>query len=162
MALSTGPICYQKESVRNGRINFTEQCLPWGTSIALEVKLIDSCLPNEVLPSENLSEAFLREVKYVAEEVAALSYFPKLLSAKKSRRIRDESYKPLVKYREEELKNMHDNFFNDNWGFDRKRFCFVHKINSEEQVDDLTEKDLFSERRKIWRRRKQENLFYEV
>ena len=134
---------------------FTEQCLPWGTDIALEVKLIDDCI-------ECTGESFRAKVKTIAEEVAQLSYFPKLLTAKKFKRNRDESYKPLQQYREEELEKMRKNFFDDDGGYDYKRYCFVHKINSEEKVNDFADKDLFSERRKIWRRRKAEKLFYEV
>ncbi|MGI8952079.1 MAG: enoyl-CoA hydratase-related protein [Chitinophagaceae bacterium] len=134
---------------------FTEQCLPWGTDIALEVKLIDDCF-------ENTAEAFRKKVKMVAEEVARLSYFPQLLTAKKFKRNRDENYKLLQKYREEELEKMHKNFYDDNWGYDYKRYCFVHKINTEEKINGVADKDLFSERRKIWRRRKYEKLFYEA
>lgn len=134
---------------------FTEQCLPWGTDIALEVKLIDDCF-------ENTAEAFRQKVKSTAEELAALSYFPQLLAAKKFKRKRDESYKLLRQYREEELEKMYKNFFEDDWGYDWKRHCFVHKINPKEKTEAIADKDLFSERRKIWRRRKYEKLFYEV
>lgn len=134
---------------------FTEQCLPWGTDIALEVKLIDSCF-------ENSGGAFREQVKTTAEEIARLSYFNQLITAKNFKRSRDESYKPLQKYREEELEKMHKNFFEDDWGYDYKRYCFVHKLNPAQNENDLAEKDLFNERRKIWRRRKQEKLFYEV
>lgn len=141
---------------------FTEQCLPWGTDIALEVKLIDSCF-------EETGKKFLNKIKSTAEEIASLSYFPQLLTAKKFKRKRDESYKPLQKYREEELDKMYKNFFEDDWGYDYKRYCFVHKVNpvnkdstGEEKINSVDDKDLFSERRKIWRRRKYEKLFYEV
>ena len=134
---------------------FTEQCLPWGTGIAMEVKLIDDCL-------ECTGESFGKKVKTIAEEVAQLSYFPQLLAAKKFKRNRDESYKPLNNYREEELEKMHKNFFDDDCCYDYKRYCFVHKINPEEKINTVADKDLFSERRKIWRRRKDEKLFYEA
>ena len=134
---------------------FTEQCLPWGTGIAMEVKLIDDCL-------EGNADVFCKKVKRIAEEVAHLSYFPQLLTAKKFKRERDERYKPLEKYRKEELEKMHKNFFDDDWGYDYKRYCFVHKANPEEKVNGIDDKDLFSERRKIWRRRKYEKLYYEA
>ncbi len=134
---------------------FTEQCLPWGTDIALEVKLIDDCFDGN-------TEVFYQKVKTTAEGLAALSYFPQLLTAKKFKRNRDESYKPLQQYREEELAKMHKNFFEDDWGYDNKRYCFVHKINPRENTQTIADKDLYSERRKIWRRRKSEKLFYEV
>ncbi len=134
---------------------FTEQCLPWGTAIAMEVKLIDACL-------EETGRFFCEKVKAMAEEIAALSYFPQLLTAKKFKRKRDESYKPLSKYREEELEKMRKNFFEDDMGYDLKRYQFVNKINGAEKESALTQKDLFSERRKIWRRRKYEKMYYEV
>ncbi len=134
---------------------FTEQCLPWGTDIAMEVKLIDDCFGET-------AGSFKKGVKKVAEEVAQLSYFTQLLTAKKFKRNRDERYKPLQKYREEELEKMHKNFFEDDWGYDYKRYCFVHKINPVDNMNAVTDKDLFSERRKIWRRRKYDKLFYEA
>jgi hypothetical protein len=45
---------------------------------------------------------------------------------------------------------------------DNKRYWFVYKINPEEKINGVAGKDLFSERRKIWRRRKDEKLFYEA
>ncbi|MEP6616301.1 MAG: enoyl-CoA hydratase-related protein [Ginsengibacter sp.] len=133
---------------------FTEECLPWGTSIATEVKLIDVC----VGPNEN----FVEKVKAIAEDIAGLSWFPKLLASKKFKRQRDESYKPLQKYRDDELEKMHKNFFDDDLNYDSRRYCFVHKIKSGENVNSITGKDLFSQRRKIWRRRKYDKLFYET
>lgn len=141
---------------------FTEQCLPWGTDIALEVKLIDACLPSGMDCIEKTGESFRERVRTIGEELAHLSYFPQLLTAKKFKRNRDESYKPLSRYREEELEKMHKNFFEDDWGYDDKRYCFVHKINAGENINGVEGKDLFNERRKIWRRRKQEKLFYEA
>lgn len=141
---------------------FTEQCLPWGTDIAMEVKLIDASLPVGIDCFGNTAEAFRQKVKTIAEEVTQLSYFPQLLTAKKFKLNRDESYKPLRQYREEELEKMYKNFFDDDWGYDYKRYCFVHKINPEEKISGVPDKDLFSERRKIWRRRKYEKLFYEA
>ena len=32
---------------------------------------------------------------------------------------------------------MHKNFFDDDWGYDYKRYCFVHKINAEEKIMEL-------------------------
>ena len=134
---------------------FTEQGLPWGTDIALEVKLIDDCF-------EETGIAFMDKVKKVAEEVAGLSYFQQLIKAKNFKRSRDESYKQLQKYREEELEKMYKNFFEDDCGYDWKRHCFVHKKDAGIGKNSNSDKDFFSERRKIWRRRKDEKMFYEV
>ncbi len=141
---------------------FTEQCLPWGTDIAMEVKLIDACQPIAMDGLANSGETFRNYVTTIAEEVARLSYFTKLLEAKKFKRKRDESYKPLSQYREEELDKMKKNFFEDDLGYDYKRYCFVHKILPGEKIEGVADKDLFSERRKIWRRRKDESLFYDT
>ena len=141
---------------------FTEQCLPWGTDIAMEVKLIDACLPNGMDCFDDNAGEFSTKIKSIAEELAHLSYFPQLLAAKKFKRKRDESYKPLEQYRKEELEKMHKNFFEDDWGYDYKRYCFVHKINAEGKENGIVDKDFFSERRKIWRRRKDEKLFYDA
>ncbi|MEO6130349.1 MAG: enoyl-CoA hydratase-related protein, partial [Saprospiraceae bacterium] len=134
---------------------FTEQCLPWGTDIALEVKLIDDCL-------EGPCEIFCQKVRRIAEELTQLSYFPQLMNAKRFKRNRDERYKPLQQYRDEEMVQMHLNFYEDNMGFDYKRYCFVHKLNPDSENTGISEIDLFSERRKIWRRRKYDKLYYEV
>lgn len=121
----------------------------------MEVKLIDDLI-------DDSQPNFYHKIEKIAEDVAHLSYFNQLITAKKFKRKRDESYKPLEKYREEELEKMHANFFDDDWGYDYKRYCFVHKINPEENINNIADKDLFSERRKIWRRRKYEKLFYEA
>ena len=134
---------------------FTEQCLPWGTGIALEVKLIDDCF-------DEMGVYFQDKIKSTAEEVAGLSYFQQLLKAKNFKRNRDENYKPLQKYRDEELEKMHKNFFGDDLGYDWKRHCFVHKKDRGFENNSIAGKDFFSERRKIWRRRKDEKMFYEV
>jgi putative two-component system protein, hydrogenase maturation factor HypX/HoxX len=133
---------------------FTEQCLPWGTEVAMEVKLIDECI-------DASGVEFNQRVKKIAEEIAASPYFDKLLQAKKFKRKRDEAYKPLQKYREEELQKMWKNFFEDDNQFDLKRYQFVHKQAGNEGAV-VEGKDLFSERRKIWRRRKYESLYYET
>lgn len=129
---------------------FTEQCLPWGTDIAIEVKLIDECL-------DLSGEAFVREVRNIAEGVARLGYFDQLLKGKQFKRRRDEAFKPLQQYRDEELEKMRRNFFDDDEQYDLKRFCFVHKQPYAETAGSLEQKDLFNERRKIWRRRKYED-----
>jgi putative two-component system protein, hydrogenase maturation factor HypX/HoxX len=134
---------------------FTEQCLPWGTDVALEVKLIDECI-------EQSGETFVDAVERIAESVSQLSYFDKLMQGRAFKRKRDEAFKPLDVYREEELKRMRINFFEDDNGFDLKRHFFVHKIPMPETAGKLQHKDLFSERRRIWRRRKYEPIYYDA
>jgi putative two-component system hydrogenase maturation factor HypX/HoxX len=132
---------------------FTEQCLPWGTDIALEVKLIDECIAAS-------GADFIQEVKRIAGAVSQLAYLDKLMQAKQFKRKRDEAHKPLSKYREEELAKMHKNFFEDDQQFDVKRYAFVHKRSMDVAQHQWAGQDLFSKRRAIWRRRKYEPLFY--
>ena len=133
--------------------HFTEQCLPWGTFVAKEIGLIDDFF------GATASE-FNTQVKKVAEEIVALSYFDKLLMAKRFQRKKDERVKSLSKYRKEELEKMHDNFYKNDENYDEKRFQFVHKIYDPKQDKSLDEKDWYSSRRKIYRKRKWESIEY--
>ena len=133
--------------------DFTEQCLPWGTAIAKEIGLIDDVF------GETAAE-FREILKKKAEEIAALPYFDKLLMAKRFQRKKDERVKPLAKYREEELKLMWKNFYENNEGFNEKRFRFVHKIFVPETGQLMEARDWYSSRRKIYRRRKWEAVEY--
>lgn len=132
---------------------FTEQCLPWGTVVAKEIGLIDDVF-------ERTAEAFGARVKAMAQEIASLPYFDKLLMAKRFQRRKDESVKPLAQYREEELTKMKRNFYDDDLGYDEKRFRFVYKIYDPQQGQNVEEKDWYSSRRKIYRRRKWESIDY--
>ncbi len=133
---------------------FTEECLPWGTAVAKEIGLIDDCFGDT-------AEAFSRQVRQTAIEIAALPYFDKLLLAKRFQRRKDQAFKPLEAYRSEELERMRRNFYDDDEGYHYKRFCFVHKIHETARGQLVEEKDWFSSRRKIYRRRKWEQIKYE-
>ncbi len=132
----------------------TEQCLPWGTAIAKELGLIDDCFGDTAAD-------FVARVRLLAEDIAGLHYFDKLIGAKKFERRKKESYKALESYREAELAEMRRNFYEDNWGYEYKRYCFVHKLHDEFQQAQIEQKDLYSERRKIFRRRKWESYYYD-
>lgn len=132
---------------------FTEQCLPWGTAVAKEIGLIDDVF-------ETTAEAFGDRVKAMAQEIASLPYFDKLLMAKRFQRKKDERVKPLAQYREEELTQMKRNFYDNDLGYDEKRFRFVYKIYDAQQSQSVEEKDWYSSRRKIYRRRKWESIEY--
>ncbi len=129
---------------------FTEYCLPWGVEIAYEIGLIDGFY------GENNID-FISFVKKQAQEIVSLSYFDKLIKAKKFQRKKDERNKPLENYRKEELKIMHENFFKNNNDYNFKRYCFVHKI---ENPYSKATKNLYRNRREIYRKRKWENLDY--
>lgn len=133
--------------------HFTEQCLPWGTAMAKEIGLIDDAF------AETAAE-FRRKVRELAQEIVALPYFDKLLLAKTFQRRKDERVKPLAKYREEELQRMWSNFYENDQGFTEKRFHFVHKIYDSEQSESVKDRDWYSSRRKIYRRRKWESIEY--
>ncbi|MBX2877244.1 MAG: hydrogenase maturation protein [Saprospiraceae bacterium] len=132
---------------------FTEQCLPWGTTVAKEIGLLDDAF-------EDTATGFRKQVRQLAQEIAALPYFDKLLLAKTFQRKKDERVKPLAQYREEELERMWSNFYKNDQGFAEKRFHFVHKIYDPEQGQMVKDRDWYSSRRKIYRRRKWESIEY--
>ncbi len=133
--------------------DFTEQCLPWGTDVAKEIGLVDDVFGEDI-------EEFNVLLKQSVEAVIKLPYFEKLLKAKVFQRRKDERIKPLAQYREEELKQMKDNFYNDNWGYSKKRFQFVHKIVDDQIGQSIGDRDWYSSRRKIYRKRKWESIEY--
>ena len=129
---------------------FTEECLPWGVSIAKDIGLIDD------FHGETTIE-FITFVKVQAENIYNLSYFDKLIKAKQFQRRKDEMNKPLEEYRKEELEKMKRNFYDDDLNYNHKRHCFVHKIidESASQINDL-----YFSRRDIYRKRKWESKSY--
>ena len=133
---------------------FTEQCLPWGTAVAKEIGLLDDAL------GETAAE-FREKVKETAREITRLPYFDKLLMAKRFQRRKDEAFKPLASYRQEELEQMRKNFFENDQDYDYKRYCFVHKADDPSKEQLVEGKEWYSSRRKIYRRRKWESIDYE-
>ncbi|MEM6722833.1 MAG: enoyl-CoA hydratase-related protein [Bacteroidota bacterium] len=131
---------------------FTTACLPWGTTIAKEIGLIDECFGHT-------AASFRRGVYQVAKGIRALPYFEKLIRAKQLQRQKDERIKPLESYREEELKRMWANFFENDQGFHEKRYRFVHKLPPE-NLEHLS-RDWYSSRREIYRKRKWESIAYQ-
>ncbi len=129
---------------------FTEDRLPWGVDVANEIGLIDG-----VFGKTNAE--FVTYVKHQANEIINLKYFNKLIKAKYLQRRKDERIKPLEHYRKEELEKMHKNFFENDMDYHYKRYCFVHKFTDE---NSQTVKDLYRNRREIYRKRKWENLDY--
>ncbi len=130
---------------------FTEACLPWGTTIGRQTGLID-----EVLPAEGLEAA----VRAHARAIARLDWFDKLLMGKRFQRRKDEAFRPLERYREEELARMHRNFFEDDMGFAEKRRNFVFKRTDPHLACQLMERDWYSARRTIYRYRRYESVTY--
>ncbi len=129
---------------------FTEECLPWGVAVSKEIGLIDDCF------GETNAE-FVDFVKKQAHEIVNLSYFDKLIKAKQFQRRKDHRNKPLDEYRKAELTQMRLNFFENNWGYNEKRYDFVHKMPNQ---DKNTVANLYKSRREIYRKRKWESKEY--
>ena len=129
---------------------FTEDCLPWGVAVAHEIALIDGYCGET-------NTDFISYVKEQAQELINLPYFDKLIRAKKFQRKKDERNKPLANYRKEELEKMYKNFFENDLDYNYKRYCFVHKITD---TTSDTVKNLYRNRREIYRKRKWEKLDY--
>ncbi len=127
---------------------FTQDCLPWGVQVSKEIGLIDDFYGETNAEFRDFADS-------QAQKIASLSYFDKLIKAKKYQRQKDHQIKTLEAYRKEELEKMHANFYEDNLGFENKRHCFVYKIPTAELQEDL-----YSSRRKIYRKRKWEAIKY--
>ena len=76
-------------------------------------------------------------------------------------RRKDERVKALAQYREVELDRMKVNFYENDEGYDEKRYCFVHKLPPPALESQVENRDWYSSRRKIYRRRKWETIHYE-
>ncbi len=131
-------------------IKFTEECLPWGVSVAKDIGLIDDF-------SGETNQEFVNFVKKQANNIINLSYFDKLLKAKQFQRRKDEMNKPLEDYRNEELAKMKGNFYDNDMNYNEKRYNFVYKIQNGNNEDI---EDLYKSRRSIYRKRKWENIQY--
>ena len=129
---------------------FTEECLPWGVAVAKDIGLIDDFFGES-------NQEFTKFVREQANNIINLSYFDKLIAAKKFQRRKDEMNKPLFQYRAEELAKMKSNFYDNNMNYNEKRYNFVHKIQNENSSDI---EDLYKSRRTIYRKRKWENVQY--
>ena len=95
--------------------------LPMGTYEAASLGLIDQVL-------ENRPDAFTAAVQRGAAELAASADFDEKLAARQRRRAADEAVKPLRVYREQELENMHLNFYGFDPSYHVARYNFVYKV----------------------------------
>jgi putative two-component system hydrogenase maturation factor HypX/HoxX len=104
----------------DGAQSIVEGRLPLGAEAATSLGLIDAhwgASPAEFL-ERTLDEA----------QAMATDDFAARLSAKKARRDRDESTKPLAAYREEELERMRLNFYGFDSSYHVARYNFVRKV----------------------------------
>ena len=99
----------------------TQKRLPIGGVEALELGLIDDCFGSA-------STAFESEVISRAKSLVASPDFDRRLREKREAREADESIKPLERYRDEEMRRMHLNFYGFDSSYHVARYHFVYKI----------------------------------
>ncbi|MBW3544548.1 MAG: hydrogenase maturation protein [Bacteroidetes bacterium] len=107
-------------------LRLTEACQPLSTGRAQALGFLDRHFGET-------GEAFCRQVRKEAKLLAESSEYDSLLAQKSRDRAADELVKPLEKYRDEELRHMHANFFGDDPSYHLARFHFVHKIACAQQ-----------------------------
>ncbi|MEQ9670486.1 hydrogenase maturation protein [Coleofasciculus sp. G2-EDA-02] len=101
----------------------TDICLPMGTQIAAEIGLIDQAFAEQ-------PNSFRQQIQWVAEEIAHHPAYGKQLAFKREQRQRDERFKPLEAYRNEELAQMRRNFYEPDQDYHQQRYNFVYKITA--------------------------------
>jgi len=99
----------------------TNSCLPIGATRAKKMGLIDEVL------SEN-EDAYQKELEEFCENLADCDEYYDLLDLKVDNRQKDESIKPIQKYRDEELEHMYKSFYDSNSSFNKLRCEFVYKV----------------------------------
>lgn len=104
----------------------TTDCQPIVASAAKEIGLVDDVF------GEESADMFLQEVMRRAEEIAGLpeQQFKQRLKEKLEARDADEKAKPLEQYRNEELAEMHRNFFGPDSTYHQCRATFVYRIQT--------------------------------
>jgi putative two-component system hydrogenase maturation factor HypX/HoxX len=106
-------------------LELTEVPLPIGMKKAKAIGMIDETLPDDM-------DAYQRQLRCKAEDLAAGKAFQHLLHEKLDRRWRDEQQKPLAAYRAAELARMRLNFsgkfYGGDVGYHEARYDFVNKI----------------------------------
>ncbi len=101
--------------------HITQARLPMGTQEALSLGLIDEAFEKSV-------EAFSAAVKQRATAMAGAPAFASRLEEKNRRRTADEGEKPLQIYRDQELEQMHLNFYGFDPSYHVARYNFVYKV----------------------------------
>ncbi len=99
----------------DGAASIMHHRLPMTAREAVSVGFYDACLP---------SPGFAVDVARRATELASASNFAQQLAEKRATRQADERKKPLQAYREEELREMHRNFY----GFDPSYHVARHRF----------------------------------
>ncbi|MFC9431290.1 hydrogenase maturation protein [Streptomyces sp. NPDC056987] len=99
----------------------TTEALPVSSSAGAGIGLVDRLVP--VSPYD-----FPAEVERMAAALAAAPGLPERIAAKRARRERDESVRPLADHRRDELARMHRIFFDPTAPYHRLRSAFVRKL----------------------------------
>ncbi|MFE2939964.1 enoyl-CoA hydratase-related protein [Streptomyces sp. NPDC059255] len=99
----------------------TTEALPVSSSAGAGMGLVDRLVP--VSPYD-----FSAEVERMAAAVATAADLPERIAAKRARRERDESVRPLADHRRDELARMHRIFFDPTAPYHRLRSAFVRKL----------------------------------
>jgi putative two-component system protein, hydrogenase maturation factor HypX/HoxX len=109
------PRCAGEEKARQ----ISQARLPMGMNEAASLGLVDAII-------EGGYNKYVSSIKKRALELVGSA--GDMLARKIQRRQLDESVKPLVKYREEELEKMHLNFFGFDSSYHVARYNFVYKV----------------------------------
>jgi putative two-component system hydrogenase maturation factor HypX/HoxX len=100
----------------------TRARLPMGVREACAIGLLDDGFGSD-------REDFERQLVNRANALAAGSDYAAQLEEKRARRTRDESNKPLARYRDEELEKMRLNFYGFDPSYHVARYNFVYKVS---------------------------------
>lgn len=98
-----------------------QKCMPIGIQEAKRIKLVDEIF------DENIDK-FTKELHGFCCELAKRENYHDLLLAKREKLEKDELEKPIDSYKEEELKKMHNSFYDKNSLFHKLRYEFVRKL----------------------------------
>lgn len=112
-------------------IALTEECRPIGTSEAKAIGFIDDCFGTGVAEFE-------RSLAHRAMQLSGRDDFWRLLREKHERRLADERVMPLARYRAEELKHMHANFYGPDAAYHLARQNFVYKGRPPVRADKVS------------------------
>ncbi|MEQ9233980.1 hydrogenase maturation protein [Coleofasciculus sp. E2-BRE-01] len=101
----------------------TDICMPMGTKVAQKIRLIDQAFADQ-------PDSFRQQIQFVAEEFAHHPAYGQQLALKHEQRQRDERFKPLEAYRNEELAQMRRNFYDFDQSYHQQRYNFVYKVTA--------------------------------
>ncbi len=101
----------------------TDSCLPIGALRAKKIGLVDYVFDED-------EQLYKKELEEFCENLATCDEYYDLLDKKVEKRENDESIKPILKYRNEELEHMYKSFYDANSSFNKLRCEFVYKVTA--------------------------------